>query len=239
MKENNIYYKDDYVTLYHGDCLEILPQLDKVDLIVTDPPYELDYTTSANNDFAKNIKKREIEFNKVDLINGFDRKILKELDKLQDKINLYIWCNKTQIPYYLQRYVIEKGYSFDIIKWVKDNAIPLFNNKYLSDTEYCLYIRKGGYCNPNSHHEAKTLFTQNINIKDKNKYGHPTIKPINIIQTLISNSSKEDQVVLDCFAGSGTTGVACKQLKRKCILIEKEERYCGIAVKRLRQDYLF
>ncbi len=132
------YYETEYTTLYHGDCLDVLPRLEKVDLILTDPPYELDFVTSSNNNFAKNIKKREIEFNKVDLIKGFDKKILNELGKLQDKnkVNIYIWCNKAQIPYYLQRYVLEKGYSFDIIKWVKDNAIPLFNNKYLSDTEY-------------------------------------------------------------------------------------------------------
>ncbi len=60
-----------------------------------------------------------------------------------------------------------------------------------------------------------------------------------MIQTLISNSSKEGEVVLDCFAGSGTTAVACESLKRKCILIEKEKKYCNVIVNRLSQQYLF
>ncbi len=230
------YYEDDLVTLYKGDCIDILPQLDKVDLILTDPPYEITNThAGGRTPLSISIQKMNNEIEENKLTRGFDKKILDELERLQDKnkVNVYIWCNKAQIPYYLKRYVIQKGYSFDIIKWIKDNAVPLFNNKYLSDTEYCLYFRKGGYCNPNSYNDAKTLFTQPINIMDKNKYGHPTIKPLNMIQTLVSNSSEKGQVVLDPFAGSGTTGLACKKLNRKCILIEKEEKYCDIIVERL------
>ena len=236
------YYETEYTTLYHGDCLDVLPRLEKVDLILTDPPYEINNTKAGElTELSISIQKMNNEIKENNLTQGFNKKILKELDELQDKnkVNIYIWCNKAQIPYYLQRYVLEKGYSFDIIKWVKDNAMPLFNNKYLSDTEYCLYFRKGGYCNPNSYNDAKTLFFQSINIKDKTNYNHPTIKPLNMIQTLISNSSKEGEVVLDCFAGSGTTAVACESLKRKCILIEKEEKYCHVIVNRLSQQYLF
>ena len=78
----------------------------------------------------------------------------------------------------------------DIIIWNKTNALPLFNNKYLSDKEYCLYFRKGGYCSPKSYEDAKTVFLYPINIKDKKKWKHPTIK----LEALIRNSSRENDM---------------------------------------------
>ena len=82
----------------------------------------------------------------------------------------------------------------DIIIWNKTNALPLFNNKYLSDKEYCLYFRKGGYCSPKSYEDAKTVFLYPINIKDKKKWKHPTIKPEALIRKLIRNSSRENDM---------------------------------------------
>ena len=64
-------------------------------------------------------------------------------------------------------------------------------------------------------------------------YKHPTIKPIGIFQTLINNSSKENDLVLDCFSGSGTTAIACHNLKRRFICIEKDKDYYEASVKRL------
>ena len=78
----------------------------------------------------------------------------------------------------------------DIIIWNKTNALPLFNNKYLSDKEYCLYFRKGGYCSPKCYEDAKTVFLYPINIKDKKKWKHPTIK----LEALIRNSSRENDM---------------------------------------------
>lgn len=82
----------------------------------------------------------------------------------------------------------------DIIIWNKTNALPLFNNKYLSDKEYCLYFRKGGYCSPKSYEDAKTVFLYPINIKDKKKWKHPTIKLEALIRKLIRNSSRENDM---------------------------------------------
>lgn len=133
----------------------------------------------------------------------------------------------------IKYFVEEIGCAFDILCWNKTNAMPLFNNKYLTDKEYCLYFRKGGYCQPVSYESAKTVFNLPINYKDKKMYGHPTIKPLSIIKTMIQNSSKEKDIVLDCFMGSGTTGVACKELKRDFIGIEIDKTYFEIAQKRI------
>lgn len=69
-------------------------------------------------------------------------------------------------------------------------------------------------------------------------FDHPTVKPVDVICDLLEVSSKENHLIFDPFAGTGTTGVACKQMKRRAILIEKEEKYCEIAANRLYQEYL-
>ena len=91
---------------------------------------------------------------------------------------------------YLKYFVEEQKCNFDIIIWNKTNATPLFFNKYLTDKEYCLYFRKGGYCCPPNYEKAKTVYNLPLNVKDKSMYEHPTIKPLNIIKNLIENSSK-------------------------------------------------
>lgn len=149
------------------------------------------------------------------------------------KINVYIWCNKEQIPMYLDFFVIKNKCSFEIIIWKKTNAMPLFNNKYLSDKEFCLYFKKGGYCNPKDYESAKTLWEMPINIKDKSLFDHPTIKPLEIIKALIENSSKENDIVADFFLGSGTTAVACKELNRQYIGFEINKEWYDIAKDRL------
>lgn len=123
----------------------------------------------------------------------------------------------------------------DILVWNKTNAMPLFNNKYMTDKEYCLYFRKGGYCNPQCYEDAKTVFYLPINSKDKKKWIHPTIKPLSIIRTLIRNSSKEGDLVLDCFLGSGTTAVASILEKRNYIGIELNKKYYDISIQRINE----
>ena len=177
------------------------------------------------------------ELKENSLTNGFDTRLLDEYTRVMKNINIYMWCNHKQIPLYLDYFVTHKKCSFDILIWNKNNATPLFNNKYLTDKEYCLYFRKRGHCQPANYNEAKTVFYQPINIKDKRKYNHPTIKPLNIIETIIRNSSKEGQTILDPFMGSGTTGVACINENRNFIGYELNEEYFNIAQNRLREAW--
>ena len=79
----------------------------------------------------------------------------------------------------------------------------------------------------------KKYWITGINQADKELYKHPTIKPLNIIKNLIINSTKENDIVLDCFCGSGTTCVAAKELGRKYIGIEIDLEYYKIAIDRL------
>jgi DNA modification methylase len=107
----------------------------------------------------------------------------------------------------------------------------------LTDTEYCLYFRNGSnQLHPNSYEDAQTFWFAPINQVDKNKYKHPTIKPLNMIEKLVRNSSNEGDLVFDPFLGSGTTGVACKNLNRNFIGTEISEEYFKIAQDRLNED---
>ena len=87
------------------------------------------------------------------------------------------------------------------------------------------------------HGEFSTKFTYYVtpkNVKDKRLYNHPTIKPLDIIQNLVVNSSQEGDIILDPFLGSGTTGVACVNTNRKFIGIELDEKYFDIAESRIK-----
>ncbi len=224
--------------IYNMDCLYAIQQMIaqgmKVDLIVTDPPYFIRSTKAGGkSELARSIQPMNDELQNNNLTVGINEEHLEAMWAVMKKPNIYIWCNGAQIPQYIDFFVKEKKCKMDIIVWRKTNATPLFCNKYLSDKEYCMYFRKGGYCQPQSYEKAKTVYDLPINIKDKRLYGHPTIKPLSIIRNLVETSSKPDSLVLDPFIGSGTTAVACKELGRNYIGFEIDTAYHRKCLERL------
>lgn len=227
------------IELYNGDCLEVMKTIpdNSIDCIVTDPPYNVSATNGGGT--INKIKKLNKSLNDLvvsDITKGYDiERFGENAIRVMKNINIYFWCNKIQIPSYFKFWVEKHKCKFDIICWHKTNALPTYSNKYLTDTEYLLYFRKGGKCNPKSYDDAKTFYIAPINHKDKKIYKHPTIKPLDIIEKIIRNSTCENEVVLDPFMGSGTTGVACKNLNRNFIGIELDEKYFKIAKERIEE----
>lgn len=244
------------IDLKCGDCLDLLGGVPNksVDLVVIDPPYEF-YKNGGGGAFGTRKRKYHQQYldlyhetkNESDRINankvrnrdeirqlsyGFDLNILDVLVEKMKAINIYIWCSKAQIRKILT-YFEEKGCSTDILTWHKTNPTPTCNNTYLSDTEYLIFAREKGVKIYGNYHTKRKYYVTPANVEDKKKYLHPTIKPLNIIENLIINSSKENDVVLDCFMGSGTTGVACKELNRNFIGFEINENYFNIAKDRI------
>lgn len=217
-----------------GDAYKVVKDLkDKsVDLIVIDPPYEMSKSAGSNNYISKALGKVTGELEVDGLTAGIDISILDDLMRIMRKPNIYIWCNKKQIISYLDYFVVKNKCSFEILTWIKTNPIPAYGKNYLIDKEYCLYFRKGIALHT-TYESAKTYWITPTNVKDKRKYQHPTIKPLEIIETLINNSSSPGQVVLDCFLGSGTTVVAAKKLGRRYIGIEYNSKYYEVAKKRI------
>lgn len=221
--------------IYNEDCYQAIKKIpDKsIDLIVTDPPYEIE-TKGGNTNIGKSLKVgmcKELE--QLEIIDGIDTQILDEYMRVLKKPNIYIWCNKKQVLEYLEYFVKKHQCSFEIMVWIKTNPTPLCGGNYLIDKEFCLYFRKGFKLNTRFE-TASTYWITSKNKYDKDSFEHPTIKPLEIIKTLIENSSKEADVVLDTFMGSGTTAVACKELNRNFIGFEIDKKYCEVACNRLK-----
>ena len=223
--------------IYNEDCLVGLKKIpdNSIDLVLIDPPYDLCTTggKKGTGKFAKSMMKLEKELINNDLVNGFDIKVLDELIRVMKNINIYIWCNARQIPMYIKYFNLQLNCKLEVIIWNKTNPMPLYNYKYMNDKEYCLYFRDGGYCNPKNYEDAKTVYISKINLEDKKLYEHPTIKPLELIRKMIRNSSKEKDLVLDCFLGSGTTAVACILEHRNYIGFEINKKYYDISLKRI------
>jgi len=227
--------------IYLGDWKDLITQIPdgSIDCIMTDPPYVIN--RSAGGGSVNNIKKLDKSLEQLDyanLRNGYDMETFaKEVERVQGgKINAYIWCNKSQIADYFRIYVGQMGCKYELICWHKQNALPTYSNKYLSDTEYCLYFHTGGFTHPQSYNDAKTYDVGFINHKDKKLWRHPTIKPLDIVRRLIRNSTTEGQTVLDPFIGSGTTGVACINENRHFVGFELNEDYFKIANTRIANE---
>lgn len=124
--------------------------------------------------------------------------------------------------------------NFDILTWCKTNPTPTTFNQYLPDIEYCLLFKEKGAPKFNDNYELKSKwFVSSLNVKDKDKYLHPTIKPLDLVKRHILHSTQPNDIVLDCFCGSGTTCVAAKETGRRYIGMEIVPEYHKIAVDRL------
>jgi len=223
--------------LHMGDCLPFLKTLPDncVDLVVTDPPYEIKNTKpGSSNAVGERMRKSLKELSDNGICKGFDSRVLDELVRIQKNINMYIFCNTEQLEMYIDFFSKKHGAKLSIFNWYKTNAPPMFSNKPLDDKELCLFWRKNAYCKPQCYDDAKTIYLSPMNQADKKLFKHPTIKPQPLIEKLIRNSSKEGWTVIDPFMGSGTTGRAAKLLGRNFIGCEMNPEWFDIAETRIK-----
>ena len=213
------------------DCMEGIKLLDdnSIDLVVIDPPYKLNLNkvknTTTFNNYANEL---------LDLKDGFDLKVLDLLIQKMKKINIYIYCSKRQVKELLD-YFMSKGCNYELLTWHKMNPSPLTNNNYLPDTEYLVFARERGVKLNGNYHTKRKYYISGTNQVDKKKYKHPTIKPLPLIENHIENSSNTNDVILDCFAGSGTTLVGAINKGRRFIGFEINKEYYEIAEKRIEE----
>lgn len=220
--------------LYQGDCLEVMKEIEdgSVDLVVTDPPYEI--ATTGAGIYKQADKQYVKELNGMK--DGFSEEVLDELCRVMKKINIYFFCSQKQIIPLLDYFVKKKKCNWNILSWHKTNPIPACGNKYLTDTEFILFFREKGVKVYGSFDTKRTWYATPLNQSDKKKYGHPTVKPLSILENLVVNSSQEGEVVLDCFMGSGSTGIAALNNRRKFIGIELDPQYFNIAKERIEKE---
>lgn len=219
----------DYIQ--HGDCLELMKSIpDKsIDLIVTDPPYLIE--TVGAGIYKQDDKQYVRELNQIK--DGFSEEVLDEICRVLRKINVYFFCSQKQIIPLLDYFVKKKKCNWNLLCWHKSNPIPACGNKYLTDTEFILFFREKGVKIGGEFKTKFTYYVTPLNQSDKKQYGHPTIKPLEIVRNLILNSSNEGDIILDPFLGSGTTAVAAVNTNRHYIGFELNKDYFDIACKRL------
>ena len=145
--------------------------------------------------------------------------------------NLYIWGNWKAITKYV---AIFKDLNTALLCWHKSNPVPTCSNKYLSDTEYCLFIRAKGVKVRGGYDDHGTYWVTPLNTADRKQYGHPTPKPVEIIRRMIRNSSDPGDTVLDPFMGSGSTGCAAVMEGRGFIGCEIDPGYYRTAEARIK-----
>lgn len=227
------------IDLRCGDCLEVMKNIPdhSVDLIVTDPPYlkKSHGYYHGGGSFGTTNRAYHGELDGENLLDGCSITVLEEIKRVMKKINLYIFCSKEQLLQYMTFF---KDYNMDLLTWHKTNPVPTCHNKYLSDTEYILFFRENGVKIYGDYETKKKFYVSQTNKRDKELYQHPTVKPIKIIENLVLNSSEPNDIVLDPFMGSGTTGVACKHLNRNFIGIELNDKYFQVAQDRINGELL-
>jgi DNA modification methylase len=216
-----IYYQDDHITLYHGDCREILPTLGVFDLLLTDPPYGIG---RANGMGGKG--------NQGNLVGKCPRnphRYAGAWDKVRPEPATLRLCLGAA-----NKHIVWGGnYFSDILDqrskwlvWDKLQTMPSYSDAELAWTSL------DGIAVKMLRYSGNGLLAVE---KDR---VHPTQKPVELMNWCIGLAG-EVKTVLDPFAGSGTTGRAAKDLGLHCTMIEREERYCEIAAKRMAQEVLF
>lgn len=218
-----LYYQDDAVAIYHGDCRDILPSLPKADLVLTDPPYgEVNRPTQGLRVFDKSVA--DIETVPLETLIPLILRVTGG--------TVYAWAGTEQVSQW-RRMMVADGLSTRLCVWEKTNPAPTNGQHlWLSSIEACVFGKRPGatfnaFCQSVVWREPTTSETE-----------HPTEKPRTLFKKLVLASSNVSDTVLDPFMGSGTTLRAAKDLGRKAIGIEIEERYCEIAAKRMSQTVM-
>jgi site-specific DNA-methyltransferase (adenine-specific) len=191
-----------------------------IDLVVTDPPYGMSFQSNH-----RNIKHKAIEND--DNLDWLGAWVI-ELERVCKKdAHLYIFCSWHNIDIFKQK-LGEHFNVKNILIWEKNNTgMGDLEGDYAPKYEMILFCSNG---------KKKLNGSRDSNIlkaKKTNNENHPTEKPVNLISYLIEKSSKENDVVLDTFAGSFSTAQACKKTNRNFICFEIEKEYCITAKKLL------
>lgn len=213
----SLYYQDDYVTLYHGDCLTGHDEWLEADVLVTDPPYGMAYESNWNRD------KRNV---KIGVAVANDR------DTGTRDQALSVWGDKAALVFgkwTCDRPALTKARLIwdKCVQGTGDLSIPW------GPTDEEIYVLGKGFVGPRGTNIVRAQMLMSV---DHARPAHPTPKPIPLMERLIEKCPPG--VIADPFAGSGATLVAAKNLGRKVIGVELEEKYCEIIARRCAQEVL-
>lgn len=220
------------IKLIPGDFREVMNEIgdESVDLIVTDPPYKI--ITGGDKNGKNSVRPQGILRGNRKLFKNNQIKISEWMPELyrvlKDNTHCYIFSNSLNLKDMLN---LSEQCGFKLVNllvWEKNNCTP--SQYYMKNCEYVLLLRKGKAKWINNIGASKTVHRFNNIISNKT---HPTEKPVELMRFYIENSSNENDIVLDPFMGSGSTGVACVNTNRNFIGIELDEQYFKTAKSRI------
>lgn len=213
------YYEHGGITIYHGDSRWVVPQINEiVDLIVTDPPYGMERFETDTKDYLKIVGPvlqaawKRLTTSGSMFVFTSTGEVVNVANALNQPLKRLLWMYKPN-----------------------DCTFPLAG--WLLKSEAILWFVKGDSFNLAERKPFRHDCYIHTTVGQEGVEGHPTVKPLKVIKDFV-NRCPHDGLVLDPFMGSGTTLVAAKDLDRRAIGIEIEEKYCEIAAKRLSQEVL-
>ena len=235
LPQDNIYFKTENGVLYNGDCLEIMQKIADcdilVDLVLTDPPYNI----SRKNNF-KTMGRSGIDFGEwdkdFDLFSWIDKSV-----NLLNRDGSLLFFNDWKNIGEMAKYAETKGMAIkDLIRWEKTNPMPRnIERRYVTDFELCAWLvkKRSKWIFNRQHGSYEEPKVVSGKVAGKEKTEHKTQKPLKVIERLLKIHTNKNSIVIDPFVGSGTTAVAAERTGRKWIGIEISEKYCEIAKQRL------
>ncbi|WP_100408085.1 DNA-methyltransferase [Bacillus solitudinis] len=253
LNKENIFFKDDEFLLVKEDSLQLLKKMndESVDMIFADPPYFLSNNgiTCSSGKMVSVNKGKWDTLNSLEEIHTFNTSWLKECQRILKKDGT-IWISGTfHNIYSIGMALNELRYKIlNNITWYKRNASPNLACRYFThSTETVLWAKKSEkakhYFNYslmkeiNNGKQMRDVWDIPTTKKSEKKHGkHPTQKPIALLERIILASTTENQLILDPFNGSGTTGIVATKLNRKYIGIDLEEEFLSLTEKRYKDD---
>lgn len=250
----NIYYEQEDFKLLHGDALLLLKKIEpqSIDMIFADPPYFLsgDGITCSGGKMVSVNKGKWDEKISIKEKHQFNKKWIRECKKVL-KDDGTIWISGTMHNIYsIGMALEEEGFKIiNNITWKKLNPPPNISCRaFVHSTETVLWAKKDiskakhkfNYDvmkKLNNNKQMKDVWETSLTKPSEKKCGkHPTQKPVELLEKIILASTDENDLILDPFNGSGTTGIVANRLKRKYIGIEKEKEYLDLTIRRKECD---
>lgn len=232
-----LYYEDEWVKLYHGDSSRLLPRLasGSIDLILTDPPYNVSMEGGDILYTSGTLAQRR-DFGRWDYEWSPDVLLRESARLLTPGGSLLSFTSDRLLSDYCRAV---PGLKYRGTRtWAKTNAPPSFRPGYIHATEYIAWLARDGAGATWNGGGSTLNYSQLPSCGGAERSEHPTQKPLRLIKELLRLHSNAGDMVLDPFAGSGTTLAAAKLMGRRAIGVELNERYCEIAAQRLCQHIM-
>ena len=237
------YYEHAGIAIYHGDCREVLPALESVNCVITDPPYEAEAHAAGRRVKGETVNgMRPLDSDPLSFAPmDEDTRILVsgEIARLSQGWAL-VFCQVEAVTVWRDSLAAFGAAYKRAMVWVKPDSSPqLSGDRPAMGYESIVASWCGNGRSVWNGGGKRGVFIHNK--RDLGAIGpnvHQTQKPIRLMRELVSLFSNPGETILDPFMGSGTTLIAAKELGRKAIGVEREEKYCEAAAERLSQEVL-